>query len=562
MHHGAGEGHGHRHGGLRRERVRPDAGEEELRATTRSPCVSQPASWTGSWRRLRGPAFDNEPALVQLVDKVAEFRMPRGMLKEPIVRAERQGVGAVERAHRSLQATTRALKLDYLARADTDVVPGHVLFPWMLRHSAWLTNRFQPRGPKGTTAYEARYGSPYKAALAAFGEVIMVRVPIDPPGLRRKLDTQWMKGVWVGRMDDNDAHIVITPYGTVTGRTVRCLPAGQRRQPDLVRAVRAEVSDPVLSQAALLKALPVSVPIRLDGETELIETGADESAMVEDQIVDEAATTAVQITAPDFMQIHSDLGGVGGAPCEVGGASSVHAPPPTIHSEQATPEGDRAVGVGPARLRWSAGALRPTHSTEEMMEMLGDAMATAPQEMKDVMDDVGEPPVRRQRIGHVRFAAAAYLDVPSFRTEDSIRESMATHIQYLLDSKSVKDWNEEEARATGALVLSGRFVDDAVKEKSRYCAREFATRRSSRPRATWTCASIVDIFAVTRGYPTVCFDAVAAFSQAEEQEFAFIKPPVEYLSQVRRPVLWQCASRSVKVGGTGHAAGQIISAHV
>ena len=143
----------------------------------------------------------------------------------------------------------------------------------------------------------------------------------------------------------------------------------------------------------------------------------------------------------------------------------------------------------------------------------------------------------------MRIAAAAYLDVPSVRTEDSIRESRATHIQYLLDSKSGKYWDEEEARATGALVHSGRFVDDAVKEKSRYCAREFATTKDPTvfvAASDVDCTSIVDIFAVKRGYPTVCFDAVAAFSQAEEQELVFIKPPVEYLSQVKRPVLWQC----------------------
>ena len=541
MHHGAGEGHGHRHGGLRRERIRPDASEG-------NGLYAFAMRFTASFLdRLLAPVartrFDNEPALVQLVDRVAEFRVPRETLKEPIVRAEHERVGAVERAHRQLQATTRALKLDYLARTNADVVPGHMLFPWMLRHSAWLTNRFQPRGPKGTTAYEARNGAPYKSALVAFGEVIMIRMPIDPPGLRRKLDTQWMKGAWVRRMDGNDAHIVITPYGTVTGRTMRRLPAGQRHQPDLVRAMRAEVSHPVLSQAAMLKALPVSVPIRLDEDTELIETGIDESAMVEEQIVDEAATTAAQITAPDFMQIDSDLVGVGGAPGEVGGARYVHAPPPTTHSEHATPEGDRAVGVAPTRLRWSAGALRPTYSTEEMTEMPGDAMATAPQEMKDVVDDVGEPRARCQRIGHLGVAAAAYLDVPSFKTEDSIRESRATHIQYLLDSKSVKDFNEEEARATGALVLSGRFVDDAVKEKSRYCAREFATTKDPKVFAAASdvdCTSIVDILAVKRGYPELCFGAVAAFSQAEEQELVFIKPRVGYLSQVKRPVLWQC----------------------
>ena len=38
----------------------------------------------------------------------------------------------------------------------------------------------------------------------------MIRVPIDPPGLRRKLDVQWMKGIWVGRLDESDGHVVLT----------------------------------------------------------------------------------------------------------------------------------------------------------------------------------------------------------------------------------------------------------------------------------------------------------------------------------------------------------------
>ena len=45
------------------------------------------------------------------------------------------------------------------------------------------------------TAYEARNGMPYKSPIVPFGEVVMVRVPIDPPCLRKKLDGQWVKGV-------------------------------------------------------------------------------------------------------------------------------------------------------------------------------------------------------------------------------------------------------------------------------------------------------------------------------------------------------------------------------
>ena len=39
----------------------------------------------------------------------------------------------------------------------------------------------------------------------------------------------------------------------------------------------------------------------------------------------------------------------------------------------------------------------------------------------------------------------------------------------------MKDWSRQAAIETGAKILTGRFVDDPLKEKSRYCAREFAT---------------------------------------------------------------------------------------
>ena len=46
----------------------------------------------------------------------------------------------------------------------------------------------------------------------------MTRVPIDPTGLRRKLDVQRTKGIWVGRLDESDGHVVPTPHGTVSSK--------------------------------------------------------------------------------------------------------------------------------------------------------------------------------------------------------------------------------------------------------------------------------------------------------------------------------------------------------
>ena len=40
-------------------------------------------------------------------------------------------------------------------------------------------------------------------------------------------------------------------------------------------------------------------------------------------------------------------------------------------------------------------------------------------------------------------------------------------------------------------------------------------------------SAVIDLLAVKKGYPIMVFDAVAAFSQAEEQELVFLEPPVE-----------------------------------
>ena len=120
----------------------------------------------------------------------------------------------------------------------------------------------------------------------AFMEACMIRVPIGPPGLLRILDVQWMKGIWVGRLDESDGHVVLTPHGTVTGRS-----GNLRVQPDLVGKSKSRVQDPALSQAELLRVLPASVPIRLSGETDTDQLAEEQDRAAQNEqmegIVDE-----------------------------------------------------------------------------------------------------------------------------------------------------------------------------------------------------------------------------------------------------------------------------------
>ena len=147
---------------------------------------------------------------------------------------------------------------------------------------------------------------------------------------------------------------------------------------------------------------------------------------------------------------------------------------------------------------------------------------------------------KRMKLSCLRVISA--VQKPSTRTEESIAKSRAEHIKHLLETGAVKDWNREDAIKTGAKILSGKMVDDAHKEKSRCCAREFATFKdpSVFGAASDDNTSLIDLLAVKSGHGIMCFDAVAAFGQAPETELIFIEAPEEHRAVVGQHVLWQC----------------------
>ena len=133
---------------------------------------------------------------------------------------------------------------------------------------------------------------------------------------------------------------------------------------------------------------------------------------------------------------------------------------------------------------------RPFRSLEDdndkdvKRKRLGEPLDTIPEEVvgvetSDIMTDDTAP-----------------LQKPSTRSEEGIVESREVHIKHLLVTGAVKDWNNEDAIKTGAKILSGH------KEKSRWCAREFATYKFPSVSAAASDAdntSSVDLVAVKKG---------------------------------------------------------------
>ena len=147
------------------------------------------------------------------------------------------------------------------------------------------------------------------------------------------------------------------------------------------------------------------------------------------------------------------------------------------------------------------------------------------------------------RTSCLRVSSVNAVQKPSTITEKSIVKSRAEHIKHLLETGAVKDWNRDDAIKRGAKIQSGKMVDDAHKEESRYCARDFATYKDPSVFAAasdFDNTSLIDLLAVKRGHGIMCFDAVAAFGQAPETELIFIEAPEEHRVVVGQHVLWQC----------------------
>ena len=191
---------------------------------------------------------------------------------------------------------------------------------------------------------------------------------------------------------------------------------------------------------------------------------------------------------------------------------------------------------------------RPLRSLEEdndeevKRRRLGEPLATIPETSDEVMEDPvhedwkherstksfprelvelssSSSGPKRMKLSCLRVSNVSAVQKPSTRTEESIVKSRAEHIKHLLETGAVKDWNREDAIKTGAKILSGKMVDDAHKEKSRYRARESATPKDPSAFAAASDVdntSLIDLLAVKRGHGIMCFDAVAAFGQAPE----------------------------------------------
>ena len=115
----------------------------------------------------------------------------------------------------------------------------NALMRWIVRHAAcgsFLVSEVVRYSP----SLSCHGRGPYRGKLVEFGETVLAHLPEVGKGSGNpapKLADRWKCGVWLGKSDLTDAHLVRTDDGVVYARSVRRLAENSWSEENLKAAV-------------------------------------------------------------------------------------------------------------------------------------------------------------------------------------------------------------------------------------------------------------------------------------------------------------------------------------
>ncbi len=189
-----------------------------------------PYPWIAMWITKRLSAMvietcrlrtDPEESTVAVAKQVQHKWMSKMILEKTPV-ASHQSIGGVERYRRMLQDEVRTIKLE--CEKNLEMVPsGAAAATWIVRHASWLIYRYHKNNDLKSTCFARDRGVAYSGSLVGLFESVLARAPgAEERGTgRSKWQTRWIQGVWLGRAEDSDTHIVYDDGKVGEHRTIR-----------------------------------------------------------------------------------------------------------------------------------------------------------------------------------------------------------------------------------------------------------------------------------------------------------------------------------------------------
>ena len=163
---------------------------------------------------------DSEPTMKSLLNSVQLMRQQLGF-STVVTHAKPGEKGRTAQIERAIQTVRRqASTLTYMAESKCELrLPAdHALHLWSYNHAVWLINCFHCHSTTKVNAFELANGRRYSGKVAVFGEVVML---LHRRELNVKQGPQWVPGIWLGKTENEDLHVVATCDGVLRGKAIR-----------------------------------------------------------------------------------------------------------------------------------------------------------------------------------------------------------------------------------------------------------------------------------------------------------------------------------------------------
>ena len=193
---------------------------------------------------------DGEPSITAIVDRLmAEIKktgVQARVRSEKTPRYSSQSLGAVGSMQSLLQKQVRTLKTDLETKIKSHLLTSMAVWPWLVRHSAWLVERYQMRA-NGRTSYQDCFGTIYTGIVLRFGEQAIFRHLVGTARGRNRQNFKQLRkekaankmdlGIWLGKTYESDEHYMGTSDGKITARTCRRMPSDGQWNLEAVKVV-------------------------------------------------------------------------------------------------------------------------------------------------------------------------------------------------------------------------------------------------------------------------------------------------------------------------------------
>ena len=402
-----------------------------------------------------------------------------------------------------------------------------------------------------------------------------------------KLDSAWVKAVWVGRVDRSNEHLLLTTKGCIRSRVVRRIPDGN--QASFHAEVQGLPWDTLKGSAEMLRnalVRPGEPPRpsrgrpRKDGSPAQARTAtsghatrddpmpgssddhlrqtATETDVIEQNIVMDSGTarTSQNIvmdsgTARTSQNIVMDSGTARTSQNVVMDSGTARTSENTVMGSENARARDNRADQGVLRMDEEEGISTEEQARRRLRSKQPDRRSddeTVSKRMKRettiavIKQEILKTVAERPELEHVH---EFYSSIRTMRSPESIHASRMVEINKWRERGVVERWSRQAAMATGGQFFNARWVDEQHKEKSRYVVKDFANTRDPTMFAAASDTAVgrvVELKAVLQNYSMFAFDVTSAYTHAWEDELVFLEPPPEEIEEHG-----DCVWRSIRV---------------